>query len=175
MTTPSGGSAPSRARSRCVELPPTNALPPCCVTREPVFGRYSFTHAICRGADRRRPMMYAAMSLASYCAFSALNLLVRHDPSLARPRPGHRITRVADLFVTPDEAARGAPTVLISAALLSTQPALPSSRIRPALARSLRQTPRRVPRRRERRTIHPNGRPIPALPHRGPIRSSTHA
>src|SRR5499433_2581456 len=70
MRTARGG-VPSRARSRGVELPPTsarrNALPPCFATRAAAFGRYSFAHSVPRGADRRRPIMYAVMSLASTC------------------------------------------------------------------------------------------------------------
>src|SRR5262249_37077706 len=80
MTTPRGGSpAPSRARSRGVVLPPINGLPPCFAIRAAVFGRYSFSQAVSRGADRRRPMMYAALSVASSCTRA------RNHPSRREP------------------------------------------------------------------------------------------
>jgi hypothetical protein len=46
----------SRGRIRGAELPPINPLPPSFATRAAVLGRCSFTHAVCRGGDRRRPM-----------------------------------------------------------------------------------------------------------------------
>src|SRR5215470_10232090 len=94
MTTPRGGSpAPSRARSRGVVLPPINGVPPCLAIRAAVFDRYSLSHAVSRGADRRRPMMLAAMSLASYCTRACLCSSRREHLTSAINRHGVWLTR----------------------------------------------------------------------------------